>query len=156
VAASKASSYLIQAVTPADLDAVMEIERLSFPAPWPRENFQEEMARTWARMEILRDAGTGRPLAFADYWLVADEIHILNIATRPEARRRGHGARLLKHILEEAKRASYKSIELEVRRSNEAAQALYRRFGFEQVGLRTRYYEDNDEDAIVMSLKLRS
>ena len=150
-----AKSTLIQSLTLADLDAVMEIERLSFPTPWPRANFEEEMARTWARMEILREAVSGRPLAFADYWLVADEIHILNIATHPEARRQGHGARLLKHILQLAKQASYKSVELEVRRSNEAAQGLYRRFGFVEVGMRPRYYEDNDEDAVLMTLRLQ-
>jgi [ribosomal protein S18]-alanine N-acetyltransferase len=157
VAAHKASQpYLIQPLTPADLDAVMDIEQLSFPSPWSRQAFEEEMARSWARLEIVRDAVTGRPLAFTDYWLVADELHILNIATHPEARRQGHGARLLQHILAVARQASYVSIELEVRRSNLAAQALYRRFKFEPVGIRARYYEDNDEDAIVMSLKLRS
>jgi ribosomal-protein-alanine N-acetyltransferase len=57
--------------------------------------------------------------------------------------------------LEVARLASYRSVELEVRRSNLAAQALYRRFEFRQVGIRARYYEDNDEDAIVMSLHLR-
>ena len=131
----------------------MEIERLSFRTPWLRQAFAEELARPWARVEVLHDAG--RPVAFADYWLVADELHILNIATHPEARRQGHGARLLRHILEVARQASYKTVELEVRRSNLAAQALYRRFQFQQVGIRPRYYEDNDEDAILMSLKLR-
>ena len=150
-----ANPYTIQPLTPADLDAVMEIERLSFPTPWLRQAFEEEMARTWARVEVLHDAVTGRCVAFADYWLVADELHILNIATHPEARRHGHGAHLLRHILEVARLASYRSVELEVRRSNLAAQALYRRFEFRQVGIRARYYEDNDEDAIVMSLHLR-
>ena len=156
MAVNKASQpYLIQPLTPADLDAVMEIERLSFRTPWLRQAFEEEMARPWARVEILRHAVSGRPVAFADYWLVADELHILNIATHPEARRQGHGARLLRHILDVARRASYRSVELEVRRSNLAAQALYRGFKFQQVGIRARYYEDNDEDAIVMTLRLR-
>ena len=147
--------YLIQPLTPADLDAVVEIERLSFRTPWLRQAFEEEMARSWARVEILRDTVTGRCVAFADYWLVADELHILNIATHPEARRQGHGARLLRHILDLARLASYRTIELEVRRSNLAAQALYLSFKFQQVGIRARYYEDNDEDAIVMTLRLR-
>ena len=156
MAVNKASQpSLIQPLTPADLDAVMEIERLSFRTPWLRQAFEEEMARSWARVEVLHDSFTGRPVAFADYWLVADELHILNIATHPEARRQGHGARLLRHILEVARRASYKTVALEVRRSNLAAQALYRHFEFQQVGVRARYYEDNDEDAIVMTLRLR-
>ena len=156
MAVNKASQpYLIQPLTSADLDAVMEIERLSFRTPWLRQAFEEEMARPWARVEVLRDTVADRCVAFTDYWLVADELHILNIATHPEARRQGHGARLLRHILELARRASYKTIELEVRRSNLAAQALYLRFKFQQVGIRARYYEDNDEDAIVMTLRLR-
>ena len=156
MAVNKASqAYLIQPLTPADLDAVVEIERLSFRTPWLRQAFEEEMARPWARVEVLRDAVTGRPVAFADYWLVADELHILNIATHPEARRQGHGAQLLRHILELARLASYKTVELEVRRSNLAAQALYHRFQFRQVGMRARYYEDNGEDAILMTLSLR-
>jgi ribosomal-protein-alanine N-acetyltransferase len=61
----------------------------------------------------------------------------------------------LRHILDVARRASYRTVELEVRRSNLAAQALYRDFKFRQVGIRSRYYEDNDEDAIVMTLRLR-
>jgi len=156
VAANKACQpYLIQPLTPADLDAVMEIERLSFRTPWLRQAFEEEMARPWARVEVLHDTVTGRCVGFADYWLVADQMHILNIATHPEARRQGHGAHLLRHVLEVARRASYKTVELEVRRSNLAAQALYRSFKFEQVGMRARYYEDNDEDAILMTLRLR-
>ena len=148
-------AYLIQPLTPADLNAVVEIERLSFRTPWLRQAFEEEMARPWARVEVLRDGVTGQAVAFADYWLVADELHILNIATHPEARRQGHGARLLRHVLEQARLASYRTVELEVRRSNLAAQALYHRFEFRQVGVRPRYYEDNGEDAILMTLSLR-
>ena len=157
MAVNKASlPYVIQPLTPADLDAVMEIERLSFRTPWLRQAFEEEMARSWARVDVLHDTRTGRPVAFADYWLVADELHILNIATHPEARRQGNGARLLRHILQLARQASYQTVALEVRRSNLAAQALYRRFEFRQIGIRARYYEDNDEDAIVMTLRLRA
>ncbi len=144
----------IQKLTAPDLDQVLEIERLSFRTPWQRPAFESEMAHTWSRLEVVRDTDTGRILAFADYWLVADEIHILNIATHPQARRQGHGAQLLRHIVEQARSASFKGIDLEVRRSNLAAQALYASHGFQVEGMRPRYYEDNDEDAILMTLKL--
>lgn len=144
----------IQRLPPADVDEVLEIERLSFRTPWLRPAFEDEMAHTWSRLEVVRDLDTGRILAFADYWLVSDEVHILNIATHPQARRQGHGARLLRHIVDLAKTASFKSIDLEVRRSNLGAQALYASHGFQVVGMRPRYYEDNDEDAILMTLKL--
>ncbi len=155
MAAKPASPTIeIQRLTPADLDEVLEIERLSFRTPWQRPAFENEMAHTWSRLEVVRDLQTGRILAFADYWLVSDEVHILNIATHPQARRQGHGARLLRHIVDLAKTASYKSIDLEVRRSNLGAQALYASHGFQVVGMRPRYYEDNDEDAILMTLRL--
>jgi [ribosomal protein S18]-alanine N-acetyltransferase len=144
----------IQRLCAADLDAVLEIERLSFRTPWQRPAFEAELAHTWSRLEVVRETATGRILAFADYWLVSDEVHVLNIATHPQARRQGHGARLLRHIVDQAKTASFKCIDLEVRRSNEAAQALYASHGFQVVGMRPRYYEDNDEDAILMTLKL--
>jgi len=144
----------IQRLTPADLDEVLEIERLSFCSPWSRLAFEDEMANAWSRLEVVRDSRTGRVLAFADYWLVFDEVHILNIATHPQARRQGHGTRLLRHIVDQARKGSFKSIDLEVRRSNLAAQALYASHGFQTVGVRPRYYEDNDEDALLMTLKL--
>jgi len=77
----------------------------------------------------------------------------LRLTPRRDARARERAS--LRHVLEVARRASYKTVELEVRRSNLAAQALYRSFKFEQVGMRARYYEDNDEDAILMTLRLR-
>jgi [ribosomal protein S18]-alanine N-acetyltransferase len=144
----------IQPLAPADLDEVVEIERLSFRTPWQRPAFEDEMTHAWSRLEVVRDLDTGRVLAFANYWLVSDEIHILNIATHPQARRQGHGARLLRHVVAQGKTASFKCIDLEVRRSNHAAQALYARHGFQVVGMRPRYYEDNDEDAILMTLEL--
>src|ERR1700710_401479 len=77
----------VMAMERADIDAVMEIERLSFPLPWSREAIVEELARAWARIDVVRDAVTSAIAAFANYWLVADELHILNIATHPESRR---------------------------------------------------------------------
>jgi ribosomal-protein-alanine N-acetyltransferase len=153
-AKTKTSPFDIQKLTAADLDEVLEIERLSFRTPWQRPAFEDEMSHAWSRLEVVRDTATGRILAFADYWLVSDEVHILNIATHPQARRQGHGARLLRHIVDQAKLASFACIDLEVRRSNTAAQALYAQHGFLVVGMRPRYYEDNDEDAILMTLKL--
>ena len=137
-----------------DVDAVMEIERLSFSAPWSREALAEEMARAWARIDVVRDQADGAVLAFANYWLVADELHILNIATHPRERRQGHATRLLAHMIEIARRQPCRLMTLEVRRSNAAAQRLYRRFAFRAVGVRPNYYAEDQEDAIVMLLEL--
>jgi [ribosomal protein S18]-alanine N-acetyltransferase len=162
VALNKAPQpYLIARLKPADLetgavlDAVMEIERLSFKSPWSRQVFAEEIARTWAHVDVIREGVSGQVVAFCNYWLVADEVHLLNLATHPQERRGGHGSRLLAHVIDYARRADCRLVTLEVRRSNESAQRLYRRFAFKAVAIRPKYYVDDDEDAVIMSLELR-
>jgi ribosomal-protein-alanine N-acetyltransferase len=132
----------------------MAIERVSYPTPWVRQAFSDELDRPWARLEVLRQVATNRVVAYCNYWLVADELHILNVAVHPDERRRGHAARLLQHILEEASRTRMRVVSLEVRMSNHPAQALYRKFEFREVGTRPRYYADNGEDALLMDREL--
>jgi ribosomal-protein-alanine N-acetyltransferase len=155
----------IETMRESDLDAVMQIEQLSFRLPWSRQVFMEELGRPWAFLDVVRSPGDrdqprqrprvrSRVVAFCNYWRVADEVHILKVAVHPEARRLGFGSRLLSHILDFSRRASARLVTLEVRRSNDAAQRLYRRFGFRTVGLRPNYYADDNEDALVMLLDL--
>lgn len=146
--------YVIQPLRSSDIDAVMEIERLSFKSPWSRQVFEEEIARSWAYVDVLRNTATDDVAAFCNYWLVADEVHVLNVATHPQERRQGHGSRLMAHVIDYAKRTACRLVTLEVRRSNEAAQRLYRRFAFKTVGIRPAYYVDDNEDAMVMVLEL--
>ncbi|MCA9678001.1 MAG: ribosomal protein S18-alanine N-acetyltransferase [Kofleriaceae bacterium] len=138
---------------PDDLDAVDEIERHSFKTPWAASVFAEELTREWARVDVARD--DGRVVAFADYWLVKDEIHILAIATHPDRRRRGVGRALLDHVIALGRGGDYTLVTLEVRASNRPAIALYEAAGFARVGVRPRYYAEDDEDALVMTLTLR-
>lgn len=145
---------ILASSTEDDLDAVMEIERLSYATPWVRQAFAEELARPWARLEILREVASGRVVAFCNYWLVVDELQILNIAVHPEARRHGYASCLLRHVLSQAEAEKVRVVSLEVRVSNHAAQALYRKYGFRDVGTRPRYYADNSEDAVLMDLEL--
>jgi [ribosomal protein S18]-alanine N-acetyltransferase len=137
---------------PADLDEVMEIERLAFRNPWSRQIFIEELERSWAHLEVVRDGP--RVAAFCNYWLVRDEVHLLNIAVHPDARHHGHAARLMAHIIEFGRRHRCRYVTLEVRRSNRGAVKLYRSFGFRPVGIRAHYYVEDGEDAIVMLLDL--
>lgn len=148
-----ASQFAIEKMTEADLDEVMAIEDVSFPRPWTRDVFADELVREWARLDVVRERPSGRVVAFANYWIVADELHLLNIATHPDARRRGHAAGLLRHLVAFGREHDFRCITLEVRRSNEAAQALYRAHAFTSIGVRPSYYE-NREDAIVMLLEL--
>jgi ribosomal-protein-alanine N-acetyltransferase len=139
-----------------DLDQVMDIEHQSFRAPWSRQVFAEELERDWAYVDVVRDRDgqtRSRVAAFCNYWLVRDEVHILNVATHPEFRRRGHGARLIAHVIQFANRHRCRYVTLEVRRSNEAALELYRSFEFRPVGIRPNYYVEDNEDAIVMLLE---
>lgn len=142
---------MIRAATHADLDAIEEIDRHSFPRPWPRATFEAELARDLGRIAVVDEGGV---IAFCNYWLVAGEVHILAIATHPDHRRRGTGARLLAHALDEGRAAGCTVATLEVRRGNTPAIALYERAGFATVHVRTRYYVDNDEDALVMTCDL--
>ncbi len=149
------SEFRIQPACLADQEAVKEIERLSFPVPWAAGAFADELARPWARVEVLREEPSGPVVAFANYWLVADEVHLLNVAVHPRHRRKGHAGRLLAHIMDVGRAAHYRLITLEVRRSNEAAQRIYQRLAFTSIGIRPQYYADNNEDALVMLLQLR-
>jgi ribosomal-protein-alanine N-acetyltransferase len=135
-----------------DLDEVMEIERLAFRAPWSRQVFIEELDRDWAHVDVLRDRPGAPVVAFVNYWLVRDEVHVLNVATHPDARRKGHAGALLGHVIDFASSARCRYVTLEVRRSNHGAIRLYRKFGFRPVGIRPNYYVEDREDAVVMLL----
>ncbi|HEY1817165.1 MAG TPA: ribosomal protein S18-alanine N-acetyltransferase [Kofleriaceae bacterium] len=142
----------VAGATLADLDEIDEIERLSFPAPWPRETFAAELAREWARVDVAREAD--RIVAFCNYWLVTNEVHVLAIATHPSVRGRGIARELLERVLAGGVRVGCTLATLEVRRSNTAAIALYERAGFKTVHVRARYYQDDGEDALVMLAEL--
>jgi ribosomal-protein-alanine N-acetyltransferase len=142
---------IIEPATAADLDAIVEIERHSFPRPWPRDQFAAELTREHAHLVVVR---APRVIAFCNYWLVAGEIHVHSIATHPDRRRGGIGAGLLAHVLDTGRAAGCTIATLEVRRGNVPAIALYERAGFQTVTIRTRYYQDNNEDALVMTCSL--
>ena len=133
--------------------AVHEIDLLSFSMPWPERSFRFEVtsnpaARCWvAETE-------GRIVGMIVVWMIVDEAHIATIATHPDFRRQGIGDELLTHALVSALSEGAAKSLLEVRVSNEAAQRMYRRFGYVEDGRRPRYYKDNHEDAILMSLDL--
>jgi ribosomal-protein-alanine N-acetyltransferase len=141
---------------PADLDEVLEIERLSHRSPWPRQVFIEELSRDWAHLVVLKERRQGglTAVAFCNFWVVRDEVHVLNVATHPDERRKGHASRVLEHVLAFAARHACRYLTLEVRRGNQGAIKLYRQFGFRPVGIRPNYYVEDGEDAIVMLLEL--
>lgn len=131
------------------LDELQRLAEESFPGqPF---SIHEEVARPWTRLWVLR-AEPDRPAAFLIGWHVADELHILDIATLPSARRRGHATALLVQALAYAREHALRILLLEVRRSNQAAISLYKKLAFSITGVRRAYYADNDEDAIEMAI----
>jgi [ribosomal protein S18]-alanine N-acetyltransferase len=141
-----------------DLEEVVGLETLCFTNPSTREMFRWEAEKSdVAQIYVLRvntapqlGVAGRRILAYCAVWLIFDELHINTLAVHPEWRRQGFAARLLTYVLAEAaKRGATKST-LEVRRSNEAARLLYERFGFELRGVRTHYYRNPDEDALIL------
>lgn len=149
----KAETVLVRPMTMADIDAVAEMERMIFSMPWSRDAFRRELEENIvARYLVLEDQG--RVLAYGGIWLVIDEAHVTNIAVHPDARSRGYGERILRALMRLASDTCMGMITLEVRRSNAVAQALYHKAGFQDVGYRKRYYEDNQEDALIMYAQL--
>jgi ribosomal-protein-alanine N-acetyltransferase len=132
--------------------AVDAIARESFVES--RFSAEEELARPWARIWAARPSGGEEPAAFLVAWHVADELHVLHVATAPSMRRRGLARVLMDGALAYAAASHARIVLLEVRRSNRAAIKLYRGIGFTVLGVRPRYYSDNDEDAIEMILAL--
>lgn len=134
----------------ADLEAVVEVEQASFTNPWTRQMFTWEL-ENWA-VSYLYVARTEHfaVAAYCCFWLVFDELHINNLAVRPECRGGGLGNELLVHIMSEGRQLGARRATLEVRRSNDAARRLYERLGFRVAGTRPRYYSSPVEDALIL------
>ena len=140
-----------------DLPAVLEIERVSFAHPWSAELVRRELTHDWSTILLVEEplaSGERQLLGFAIFWIVHDEVHVLNVATDPVHRRRGVARVAMEATLERGRRKRCALATLEVRRSNEAALHLYKSLGFRPVGIRPNYYVDEGEDAIVMVLDL--
>jgi ribosomal-protein-alanine N-acetyltransferase len=116
------------------------------------EELRAELTRSWSHALVAREEGEG-VVAFVVFWHVADEVHLINLATRGDRRRRGLARALMDEVIGYAGSHRARHVLLEVRRSNGPALALYRGVGFSAVGIRPRYYQD-DEDAIEMALSL--
>lgn len=135
----------------ADVDQIFALERVSFPMPWRREFFESELHAEGRYNRVIREGRTVIGYCFSMYYL--DEMHVNKIAVADPYRRRGLARLLMDDVLEFARRAPIHSITLEVRESNEPAQAFYRSLHFESRYRRPRYYPDG-EAAVVMALDL--
>ncbi|MDI3279959.1 MAG: ribosomal protein S18-alanine N-acetyltransferase [Bacillota bacterium] len=132
-----------------DLDQVLTIEERSFPTPWTRQAFASELCEN-ERALYLVAVEKGKVVGYVGMWLVLDEAHVTTLAVHPDRRRVGIGRRLLREAMHWARERGSRRMTLEVRVSNLGAQRLYQEEGFRRVGIRPGYYQDNDEDAVIM------
>jgi [ribosomal protein S18]-alanine N-acetyltransferase len=149
-----------RAMTAADVDAVLAIETRAYSHPWSRGNFVDSLAAGHlAQVLMQHDATTPRGGELLGYFVAlkgAGELHLLNLSVHPDRQGQGHASRLLASLQAHGRAHGMSSLWLEVRASNLRAQALYRRHGFAQVGVRRGYYPAavRREDAVLMSLAL--
>ena len=164
--------YIVEPMRLRDISEVMEIEHDSFPSPWSARAYRHELLdndlshyfvvrqrrierselNLLARVRHSLGVGTRPPiLGYSGFWLMAGEAHISTVAVQLHWRRRGIGELLLVAMLDRATELEADVATLEVRASNVTAQNLYRKYGFQQAGLRPRYYRDSNEDALIMS-----
>ena len=176
-----ASPYLLRPMSVADLPQIAEIEAESFPSAWPSSAYKKELQRnSLARYTVavgrtaprsperrglsrvvsgirgMRNSATDEapqdPIAgFIGVWFMVDEAHIVTVAVRQSERRKGVGELLLLAAFDLAREKGVHVLTLECRVSNTAAQALYEKYGFQRLGIRKRYYPDNNEDALIMT-----
>jgi tRNA threonylcarbamoyl adenosine modification protein YeaZ/ribosomal-protein-alanine acetyltransferase len=139
-----------RAATPADLEAVEQLQQKTFTNPWNADSIRWELENTdVARLYLLQAPG-GQVVAYCACWVVFDELHINSLAVDPEFRRRGVARHLLRHVMAEAAASGVTAATLEVRASNEPARLLYEGLAFQVEGVRRDYYRDPREDALIL------
>jgi ribosomal-protein-alanine N-acetyltransferase len=156
-------TYFLRHMRQDDIEQVSALDLMSFPTMLPPINYKTELINPMAHYLVAYD-GTPLPervkvagispllLGFAGMWLLAGEAHIINLAVRPECRRKGLGELLLMGMIEQAANLKANLITLEMRLSNQTAQRLYEKYGLTRRGVRRAYYTDNREDAAIMTL----
>ncbi|MCI0433106.1 MAG: ribosomal protein S18-alanine N-acetyltransferase [Gemmatimonadetes bacterium] len=138
----------IRVMTPADIDDVIAIENASYSMPWSDDTFETLLRR--GDTTLIVAAYEGAVVGYAMGWHALDQGELGNVAVTAEWRRQGLATRLVTEYLRRQQRLGVRDVFLEVRRSNDAARALYARMGFSEVGIRRRYYIRPVEDALVM------
>jgi [ribosomal protein S18]-alanine N-acetyltransferase len=150
------SKVIIRPMQEKDIQQVFEIDRLSFALPWSERSYkfgltENPAARMWVA-QLPPEGSLQQIVGMIVLWFIIDEAHIGTIAIHPEHRRRGISRILLLTALDDVRNAGMTRAFLEVRRSNHSAIQLYQSFGFKINGIRPNYYQDNREDALMMTL----
>ena len=142
-----------RAMTADDIEQIVAIEQEAFTEPWTAEAFRNELTNNLFAKYIIAEYA-GETVGYGGMWIIIDEAHITNIAIRSGYRGLGFGHLLLTEMKKTAGYFGALRMTLEVRVSNDVAQRLYAKHGFEASGIRPNYYSDNNEDAIIMWAEL--
>ena len=135
-----------------DVPEIMAIESVSFGRHhWSEDSFHNEMNNQVGRYYSLIDTSRERLIGYCGFWIVIDEAHITTVAVHPDYRGNALGELMVVQVLERSMAQSIRWATLEVRVSNYSAQNLYYKYGFSSVGTRPKYYQDNQEDALIMT-----
>ena len=141
----------IRKMEKSDIDEVYEIEKLAYgDHHWSKESFLNEIDNNLTNYIVAINPETKKIVGYLGSWLIIDECHITNVAVNPNFRRLRIAQQLLKNLIDTCYEKMFKYITLEVRVSNISAINLYEKFGFKSIGVRKKYYQDNDEDALIM------
>lgn len=144
--------FVIRPMLCEDLVEVLAIERCTHSPAWSRQNFVSELRNACAYAFVAHDGQ--RLLGYLAFWMICDEVHLLNLAIHPDFRGCGIGGRLMRFLIHFSHDHGAKWIGLEVRRSNHKARAMYCHYGFREKDVRQAYYQNNREDGIVMECRL--
>jgi ribosomal-protein-alanine N-acetyltransferase len=144
--------WRVRTMRESDIEAIMQIETAVYPFPWTAGNFRDSLKAGYDAW-LLEDEGGA--IGYAVVMWLPDEVHLLNLSVAAACQRRGVARALLRWLVDDTRKRGADSMMLEVRPSNGPARLLYQGFGFEQIGLRRRYYPaagDSREDALVLRL----
>jgi ribosomal-protein-alanine N-acetyltransferase len=148
-----ASSVVIVPASGERLDEILHLEQACFSAPWTRKMIQAELTgNPFAHFFVALDA-TGAMVGYHCFWIVFEELRLMNLAVSESMRRNGIARALVTEALQKGLDQAATRAVLEVRASNQAARTLYQRMGFTTVGTRPQYYSNPVEDAILMHME---
>lgn len=139
----------IRKAVPRDAEDICEIEEICFPDPWSMDSVRYELEQNEMAYYLVAEEA-GRVVGYVGLWRILDEGHITNVAVHPEYRGRGIAEGIIRSMLEHTAGECILHHTLEVRRDNQPAINLYRKFGFEVEGVRKGYYQSDGEDALIM------
>jgi [ribosomal protein S18]-alanine N-acetyltransferase len=158
-------SLKIEPMTLADIPASLEVDQAAYGANFSPRNYRDELEHNQlAHYFVLRQVGASSQgeqtssspavIGLGGFWLIAGELHVITISVHPRYRGLGLGEWLLLTLLEDGQKLAAEEATLEVRVSNFVAQALYQKYGFQEVGRRSGYYSNNGEDALILTTPL--